>query len=231
MTLDIDMPAMRGLGPVRISREALDGHPAYAALLAGAATTNACPVWITPRGLERIEPPDDAAAALARIDDVDPAAHLARHWGESCPLCGCRDALPRGPSVLIPAIGSAEPPQAVAARSGHRRGHLAIVPAARPADALTVLGWMGACNRGADVAELSAVLRSWEDRFGAVLVNLDDAVLWLSVAAPPRTQQQCLHVAAEHFSFCPDVDRENPRPLQTYAGTLLNAPAWRFWWD
>ena len=35
------------------------------------------------------------------------------------------------------------------------------------------LGWLGAANYDYDAAEMSAVLRSWEERFGAVPVCLD----------------------------------------------------------
>ena len=106
-----------------------------------------------------------------------------------------------------------------------------MVPVARPADVVAATGWLGAVNLGEDVAALSAVLRSWEDRFGAMLVAMDEATLWLSVAAPPRTDAQCLGIAAEHFAFCPDVDGEDPRPLRVYASTLRGRDHWRFWWD
>jgi hypothetical protein len=93
------------------------------------------------------------------------------------------------------------------------------------------VGWRGAVNHHGDVTGLSAVVRSWEDRFGALLVRLDLATLWLSVAAPPWRERQCLGVAAEHFAFCWDVDGEDPRPLREYAAALAGRTAWRFWWD
>jgi hypothetical protein len=109
--------------------------------------------------------------------------------------------------------------------------HLAVVPVSRPADVVAAVGWLGTVNYHRDVTGLAAVLRSWEDRFGAMLVRLDSATLWLSVAAPPRSERQCLSVAEEHFAFCPDVDGEDPRPLREYAATLAGRTVWRFWWD
>lgn len=53
-----------------------------------------------------------------------------------------------------------------------------------------------------DTGELAAVVRSWKDRFGAVVVGFAD--LYVSVASPPATLQEALHVATEHFAFCPD---------------------------
>ena len=96
---------------------------------------------------------------------------------------------------------------------------------------MAATGWTGAINLGENPAALSAVLRSWEDRFGALLVLMEAATLWLSVAAPPMTEAECLGIAAEHFTFCPDVDGEDPRPLRTYASTLRGRNSWRFWWD
>lgn len=66
-------------------------------------------------------------------------------------------------------------------------------------------GWSGPANYTGDTAKISAVLRSWEDRYATRVVGLAGyATLYLSVAAPPRTYQDALHIAAEHFAFCPD---------------------------
>lgn len=44
MTVGPLLPAMHRSGPITLSREVLDGHPAYGPLLADAATTGRCPV-------------------------------------------------------------------------------------------------------------------------------------------------------------------------------------------
>ena len=56
----------------------------------------------------------------------------------------------------------------------------------------------------ARAAEISAVLRDREQRFGARVVAAGFSTLLLSVAAPPTTREKALAVAAEHFAFCPD---------------------------
>ncbi|MGI5128388.1 DUF4253 domain-containing protein [Pseudonocardia sp. CA-107938] len=223
------LPPLRSIGPIRVSRDRLDGHPAYASLLHEAASTGACPVWVT--ALNRVEPPDDPAAAIAAIPDVDPEEFLARHWTRNCPLCGCRDPFGTFPGLAPRTRSSPNPLETAESAVALQRGHLALVPAGRPADVITALGWTGPANYGADLTGLSAVLRSWEDRFGAVLVRVDAATLWLSVASPPRTPHHAERIAAEHFSFCRDVDWEDPRPLRTYAADLVGAHTWRFWWD
>ena len=109
---------------------------------------------------------------------------------------------------------------------------LGLVPAARSSDALAAVGWQGAVNH-IGVAELCAVLRSWEDRFGVRVIGVGFAELYLSVAAPPADIAEALPVAAEHFAFCPDNVWQGQRPytLAAYAERLVDAPTWAFWWD
>lgn len=81
---------------------------------------------------------------------------------------------------------------------------MGLAAATRSSDAIAVAGWQGAVNYIGDTAHLSAVLRSWEDRFGVRLVGAGFAELYLSVAASPTSDAEAIHVAAEHFAFCPD---------------------------
>ena len=104
---------------------------------------------------------------------------------------------------------------------------LGVVPAARPADVPAATGWTGA---GADAVGVSAVLRSWEDRFGAVLVRMGATSVELSVAAPPWERSECLAIAAEHYAFCDDTYAGNPGTLRDYANLLRGATRWSFWW-
>ncbi|QES06705.1 DUF4253 domain-containing protein [Streptomyces venezuelae] len=109
----------------------------------------------------------------------------------------------------------------------------ALVPARRSADIPAVIGWAGPVNHENDVARLCAVLRSWEDRFGARVVALTFDQLVVSVAAPPQMVEEAEALAAEHFAFCPDnVEQGGRGGLLEYAQTgLLDSPVWTFWWD
>ncbi|MFF2780857.1 DUF4253 domain-containing protein [Streptomyces sp. NPDC058052] len=111
--------------------------------------------------------------------------------------------------------------------------HPALVRARRSADIPAAIGWTGPLNHENDVARLSAVLRSWEDRFGARVVALTPSRLLVSVAAPPRTAEEAEALAAEHFAFCPDnITQGSSSTLRDYARTmLLDVPVWTFWWD
>jgi hypothetical protein len=110
---------------------------------------------------------------------------------------------------------------------------LALVPARRSADIPTALGWTGPANHEGDTARLSAVLRSWEDRFGIRVVALGFDHLLVSVAAPPTTLAAAEAVAAEHFAFCPDnILQGSDTTLTGYAEhQLLGRRSWHFWWD
>jgi Domain of unknown function (DUF4253) len=80
--------------------------------------------------------------------------------------------------------------------------YIGLVQAADGAAAITSAGWM---SQAGGAAEIAAVVRSWQDRFGARLCSLGMDTLGLSVAWPPATTDHARHVAAEHFAFCPDL--------------------------
>ena len=110
---------------------------------------------------------------------------------------------------------------------------LGLAAAARGADAPAAAGWTGPLNHTNDTGQIAAVLRSWEDRFGAVVVGAGFADLYLSVAAPPVTPREALHVAVEHFAFCPDNiwQGSHPYTLAAYAERIAGLNSWEFWWD
>ncbi|GAA4090095.1 DUF4253 domain-containing protein [Actinomadura miaoliensis] len=106
-----------------------------------------------------------------------------------------------------------------------------LAPARRGADALTAVGWHGPLNHTNDTEEISVVVRSWEERFGARVVMVGFATLCLSVAAPPTTREHARAVAAEHYAFCPDNIDQGTGDFEEYARELVNASTWSFWWD
>jgi Domain of unknown function (DUF4253) len=116
--------------------------------------------------------------------------------------------------------------------SRERPLRLGLVAAGRGADALTAAGWAGPLNYTSDTGQIAAIVRSWEDRFGARVVGVGFADLYVSVAAPPVTLDEALPVAAEHFAFCPDnIWQGHPHTLTGYASRLVGINSWTFWWD
>jgi hypothetical protein len=110
-----------------------------------------------------------------------------------------------------------------------RDARIGLTPAARPADILPRLGWAGACNHRT-ASELAVVLRSWEDRFGARLLEVGFAGIRLLVSRPPQTLQAARQIAAEHFAFS-DEAHAGLRGIPEIARALVNNPFWDFWWD
>lgn len=74
---------------------------------------------------------------------------------------------------------------------------IGLVPASRPADVLALVGYNGTVNRYGTPEELSVALRSWEDRFGAALVEVGFAHIRLLARRPPRTLRDAQAVAPD----------------------------------
>ncbi len=111
---------------------------------------------------------------------------------------------------------------------------IGLVAAERPADVIAALGWVGAVNIHDDPALLSAVLRSWEVRWNARLVEIGFDTLMLTVGNPPRDDKTALALAAEHFAFCPDNITQGSAGVETieaYGKSLNQNRVWEFWWD
>ena len=237
MTILDVLPAMHDRGTFALSRAPFDDAARYGRLLAAAPAAHRCPVLVADHALGSLHPDWDPAPALARVPHCDVAAVLAERYPGGCvyhPDC----LAPFGaafPGLAPPtaAVALLRPDEVVTAavEEAEMLGEylLGLVPVARPADVPAAVGWAGA--EGWDAATVSAVLRSWEDRFGAVLVRMGRATLELAVAAPPWERSECLAIAAEHYAFCDDTYRGNPGTLRDYANLLRGATRWSFWWD
>ena len=140
---------------------------------------------------------------------------------------------PFGPDFpgLAPAIaGELDPELMRRALYQYTRGaRIGLVPAQRPADVLARLGWQGAVNSRL-TADITAVLRSWEDRFGARLLEVGFADVRLLVSRPPRTLEAALPIAAEHFAFSEEA-HGGLRDVDEIARAIVGNPFWDFWWD
>jgi hypothetical protein len=109
-------------------------------------------------------------------------------------------------------------------------GRLGLVPATRPADVLAAVGWQGPANSSTDLGPLTAVLRSWEDRFDAVVVGVGFDTLTLAVGRPPAGRADALAVAAEHWAVCSDLS-QGLGSVAAQAKAIQGSWLWTFWWD
>ncbi|MFC7752265.1 DUF4253 domain-containing protein [Tsukamurella soli] len=105
-----------------------------------------------------------------------------------------------------------------------------LVPVARPADVPAALGWIGATNSELRGAELTAVLRSWEDRFGAVLIGLGFDTMTVQLSRLPQGADEIQAILGEHYAFCAD-NIDQGLPADQYAEGLSEWLHWDFWWD
>lgn len=179
------------------------------------------------------------------VDALDPHDVLARGWsGSLVPIDdpwspGTGPLAPFGPE--FPGLAPFGPVREVSA-FGLPPGvdmRIGLVSCMRAADAIALIGWQGAVNVRT-AAEVAAVLRTWEDRFGAHLVGLGFATMTLLVTRPPTDDDHALHVAAEVAALCPDAlwqpesswpYEEREPTLRALSQALVRRPVWRLWFD
>lgn len=103
-----------------------------------------------------------------------------------------------------------------------------LMPARRPADVLPMLGWNSALITA---LSLAAVLRSWEDRFGARLLRVGFADISVLAQRPPHSVESAQLLAAEQWAFCDECAGQGLHDIPRITASLMNSPVWTFWWD
>ncbi|PWI12301.1 hypothetical protein DIZ27_01550 [Streptomyces sp. NWU339] len=104
---------------------------------------------------------------------------------------------------------------------------LVLAPAQHSADIPALLGW----DAEAPLPLVCALLRSWEERFGARVVGMGGR-LFVSVARPPQTAAHADLLALEHvLSTADNIVDDPPTPFPEYAAILPQRTHWSFWWD
>lgn len=199
-----------------------------------------------PLVLTSLEGDDDRPWLAGELDpgnSTDPADHEAQDvlrawWADVIPFeeeddeaLGALEPFGREFPGLAPSPRSAPNSAALRAVVSELSGRLGIVSVTRPADAVTVMGWLGTVNHFDDMGPFSAVLRSWEDRFGAFLVAVGFDTITMAVGNPPTTLATATAVAAEHFAVCSDLVYQGAGSIEAYAAELVDNSEWTFWWD
>ena len=108
---------------------------------------------------------------------------------------------------------------------------IGLAAASRPADVLPLIGWDGTANRHQTALPVAAVLRSWEDRFGATLLRVGFAEIRLLVKRPPRSTEAAQILAAEQYAFCNECAGQGLHDVPAITDHLLTSGIWTFWWD
>lgn len=181
-----------------------------------------------------------ATADAGLLDGMDAAAVLADMWDGEMPSDEeeAEDPWPaqmrapfsrQFPGLAPPGdtpLAAAEEDTVLGALGAARIG---LVPAARPADVLPLLGWTPSDQ--SDALPVAAVVRSWEDRFGARLLRVGFAEISVLAARPPRDTGHAQHLAAEQMVFCDECAGQGLNTVPSITGALLTSPIWTFWWD
>lgn len=232
--------------PALLERSDTADPAQYRRLLRDAHRSGRTPVLMAPDATRIAGELPTPADPFGDLEAADPFQALGAWWQGPCPKdCHClepfEDSFPTTPA-RVGGVDWSRHRSTIASASGFAAdlavySDLAVVDARRPADVPLALGWAGMCNyRHQDLVGLCAVLRSWEERFGALLVHMSFSTLLLAVARPPQTSGESELVAAEHFAFCPD--QHDPQDMlgtvytpRTYGEKIRNVGYWRFWWD
>jgi hypothetical protein len=179
-----------------------------------------------------------APCDVAELDRLDAAELLEARWeGDRDEEDFERGAMLPFPGLAPPTGGGPDDAARMAALRSVQPASIALIPAARPADVLPTVGWT--CfddpayeDEIRNAVWIGAILRSWEDRFGAQLLAIGPgAQIELLVQRPPRTMDEAEKIAAEHSAFCTECGGEGLRAIREIAPAILAAPVWTFWWD
>jgi Domain of unknown function (DUF4253) len=107
---------------------------------------------------------------------------------------------------------------------------IGLIPARHGWEVPGLLSWGGAVNYDLDGAHHVAMLRSWQQRYGAELVTLTRDQIELLVAHPPRDPATMVQVAVEMLGYCPDLDVQGTGMVAVLANEVAHR-RWSFWWD
>jgi len=198
----------------------------------------------SPQKAEQFEPPP----GLTEIDDTDGGAVVAQLWEDKAVDDGDEESAEWIDDMVAPfsrdfpglaaSVGEQRPAsELTAVLDALPPLHLCLAAADRPGDFLTVVGWGTTEAWWEALPSLSAVLRSWEDRFGVRLLQIGPgAELRLLVSRPPRPGREILLAAAElwafgHTAWGGYAHSSEATTVEDIAHTVVRQPIWGFWWD
>jgi len=111
-----------------------------------------------------------------------------------------------------------------------REVFLILVPAPKSYEIPAYLKWH-AFNYCPPTEFHVAILKTWHERFGAVLVGIGNDFLEVIVSNPPKTLDEALQLAEEEYFYCPENINDRLGTLSGRAAELMVDSWWFFWWD
>lgn len=207
---DVQLPEGRALGSGWITVDPVaDSGAVWTALVREFPSSGFWPIEIEPSLFGRVFVSEDELqpAPVSAVDQSDVVAVFSEIWASSREY-RWEDEWPTSFEGL--ASESSQVSETTPVLASNSRGkRLMLVPVARPADVPAVLGWNPAIF---DSRATSAVLRSWEDRYGWYLQSLGASSMMLLVEEPEDLAQVDLErLAVEFVAFCPEFEIEGSR--------------------
>jgi len=89
----------------------------------------------------------------------------------------------------------------------------------------------GGWNDCPDVSEHCAIWCYWEQKYGAKIVGISGDIIEAYVSNPPKTQEEAMELAWEHYLYCYDIVDQGMETISNLGALLLNSKTWYFWWD
>lgn len=76
-----------------------------------------------------------------------------------------------------------------------------------------------------------ALMKKWEQEYGAKVACVSSDVIEFTVEQPPRTKEDAMKLAEEQFIYCADIVHQGVETIENLAATLMVSKVWYFWWD
>jgi hypothetical protein len=89
----------------------------------------------------------------------------------------------------------------------------------------------GAWNECPQSEEHVALMRFWQQNFGAEVVGITSDVVEMLVEFPPSNKVDALKLAKQQYLYCQDIVDQGTQTLEVLAAGLLGGTSWFFWWD
>ncbi len=107
---------------------------------------------------------------------------------------------------------------------------LVEIPLAAPWQIFAQLPF-GDWNEAPNDAIVTAVLKHWLERYGAVPFSRSQDYFELYLPKPISSPAIAADIAWEMMGFCPDIVDQGTETIHNLAQELLGSHTWFFWWD
>lgn len=104
------------------------------------------------------------------------------------------------------------------------------VPVDEPWKAPASLGY-GNWNSCPKSEEHCAVLRYWQEQYGARVISITSDTIECAVDRPPTSRDQAVELAWQQYWYCNDIVDQGTETVSALAASLQDSRYWFFWWD